>query len=1078
MKDLRRLLLLPFILTTALVSAQKKVITGKVIDKATGQPLSGATVLVDKAKTGIATKDDGTYTISISQAKSTLVFSYLGYVTQIIPVDNKTVINVFLVQSTAATESEVVVIGYGTQKRGLVTGAVSKYKNDKLDETPVSRLDQALQGKMAGVQVQNVSSEAGAAPKINIRGISSINAGASPLVVVDGQPVPDGLAFVNMGDVESVEVLKDAASAAIYGSRGASGVILITTKSGKAETPKYNFKYSLGQKRDYKRYEIWSSTQYVNNLYAEAALRYLDSAAYCVGFTTAQRTAFGNNKGNLVTAGERAEYVIEQTMRDGQGTDWQSESLRPGLFQNAQLSVSGGKKEVKYFISGSYQRDEGMMNKSDFERATLRTKIDMQLSKKVKLSLNLNPSFSRKETPSENFTNFYRYPTFLPVYHNNLTAATVNTVAQWAGIRPGDFAQPRHFTNIIYSGKMPDGSTWAPGTVSDPFGSAQNNPKSSVLNQDINASEYRVQSSADLGINILPGLDFKSLASLYVNYSTGLNYSVKNAQADGVVSKGVFSTGTNIDLLTENTFTYKKTFKDHSINVLGGFTAQKTTINKDQTTGLDFPSDDIRTLNNASSIDKSGTSGTKVQIGLISYLGRVSYDFKNKYLLSVSFRTDGSSYFAPGNKWGTFPSVSVGWVPTQEKFLENVKWLNRLKFRGSYGATGNNRTSDFAYLDLLSTGNYSFGAGTGVLSNGQVTSTTNIANPTVTWERTFQTNFGVDITVLKNRISLSVDAYTSKTERLLLQQSVQAFAGVTQYYNNIGSLKNKGVEFELSTTNVITRNFKWSTSANLSTNKNEILELGKEAYLHNSGERGEVYQNRVGDPLIQFLGFKTDGVWLSRSDIDAAIAKGLTSSLSNVFIPGGLKIVDVNGDNVIDNNDRTIIGTPYPKFTWGITNTFSYKAFDASFTLQGVQGGNVINGDPNYNESKRKVTAYNQNRWVSPNNPGDGKTPYSTVGFNWMLTDYVVEDASYFSLREINIGYKLPAAVSKFVKLNSLRVYASAQNLFFHTASGFRALNPEGRAQTGPYSSALLDGYQRGSFPIQRTFVFGVDIDF
>lgn len=1060
------------------VNAQKIVIKGKVLDESTGQPLSGVSVLADKSKKGVAADKDGLYSITVDKTTTSLVFSFIGYATQVVPITGTANIDISLKPVATNGDNEVVVIGYGTQKKSSVTGAVAKYKNERLDEAPVSRLDQALQGKMAGVQVQNISSEAGAAPKINIRGISSINAGSSPLVVVDGQPIPDGLAFVNPADVESIEVLKDAASAAIYGSRGASGVILITTKSGVAEKPKYTFKYSIGRKTDYARYDIMTSTQYVKMLYDEAALRYTDSAAYCVGFTNTQRTNFGLNKGNLVTAGERAEYVIEQQLRGGQGTDWQSESLRPGMFQNAQLSISGGKKEVKYFVSAGYQGDEGMMYKSNYERFTIRTKMDIQISKRVKLTLNLNPSYSTKESPSENFTNFYRYPSFLPLYHNDSTAKYVNTIAQWASIRPGDFAQPRHFTNIIYSGLMPDGTLWAPGTPSDPFGSAQNTPRSSTLNQDINSKEYRLQSSADLSINLLPGLDFKSLASFYVNYSTGLAYSVKNAQADGVVSRGVFSSGSNIDVLSENTFTYKKSFKDHSLNLLAGFTAQQTNINRDQTTGLDFPSDDIRTLNNASSIDKNGTFGTKNQIGLISYLGRVNYDFKSKYLLSASFRTDGSSYFAPGNKWGSFPSISVGWVPTKEKFLQNVYWLSNLKLRGSYGATGNNRISDFAFLDLLSTGNYSFGGGTGTLTSGQVTSATNIANPTITWERTFQTNFGVDLSILKNRISLSVDAYQSKTERLLLQQSVQAIAGVPQYFNNIGSLKNTGIEFELSTTNISNRNFKWTTSANLSKNKNEILELGKEAFLLNPGERTEVYQNKVGDPLIQFLGFKTDGVWLSQSDIDAAKAKGMVSNLSNVFIPGGLKIVDVNGDNIIDNNDRTIIGNPYPDFTWGVTNTFTYKAFDASFTLQGVHGGNIINGDPNYNESKRKITVYNQNRWISPANPGDGKTPYSTVGFNWMLTDYVVTDASYFSLREVNFGYRLPDAIAKIARLSSLRIYFSGQNLFFHKASNFKALNPEGRAASGPYGSSLIDGYQRGSFPIQKTFIFGIDINF
>jgi TonB-linked SusC/RagA family outer membrane protein len=686
----------------------KITVRGIVVSTETNLPLAGASIVIKGEGKGVSTDSLGSFSLKIEKGK-TIIIGYVGYENQEITPDKSGSIIIQLKTATSIGD-EVVVIGYGTQKKSSLTGAVAKYKNEKLDETPVLRLDQALQGKMAGVVVQNISSEAGSAPKINIRGISSINAGSSPLVVVDGQPIPDGLAFVNMADVESVEVLKDAASAAIYGSRGASGVILITTKSGKAEKPKYSFKYSIGQKRDYKRYDIWTSTQYVNNLYAEAALRYTDSAAYCVGFTNAQRNTFSVNKGNLVSTSEKAEYVIEQNMRNGEGTDWQSESLRPGLFQSAQLSASGGKSEVKYFISAGYQRDEGMMYKSDFERFTLRTKVDMQLSKKVKLTVNLNPSYSRKESPSENFTNFYRYPSFLPVYHNDLTAALVNLLPQWANIKPGDYAQPRHFTNNIYSGTMPDGTIWAPGTPSDPFGSAQNNPRSSVLRQDINSSEYRVQSSADLGINILPGLDFKSLASLYLNYSSGLNYANKNASADGVVSKGIFTTGSNIDLLTENTFTYRKNFKKHSINVLAGFTAQKTTVNKDQTTGLDFPSDDIRTLNNASSIDKNGTFGTKVQVGLISYLGRINYEYNNRYLVSASFRTDGSSYFAPGNKWGTFPSISVGWVASQEKFLHDVNWLSRLKLRGSYGATGNNRISDFAFLDLLNTGNYSFGA--------------------------------------------------------------------------------------------------------------------------------------------------------------------------------------------------------------------------------------------------------------------------------------------------------------------------------------------------------------------------------
>lgn len=1076
MKRIQSLLLLILLFACGSIIAQKTV-TGKVTNKETGEPLQGVSVIGDKSSGGGITKEDGTFSIKLKSSATILIFSYVGFNTQTLTLSNASVFNVSLL--AANTENaEVVVIGYGTQKKSSVTGAVAKYKNERIDEIPVARLDQALQGKMAGVVVQNTSSEAGATPKITIRGISSINASSSPLVVVDGQPIPDGLAFVNPADVESVEVLKDAASAAIYGSRGASGVILITTKSGKSEKPKYNLKYSLGQKSDYKRYNILTSSEYLELLFKEGVSRFQDSTAYTLGFSAINLATFRTNKGVLATDAERAQYVIEKTLLGGNGTDWQSESLRPGLFQNIQLSASGGKKDVQYYLSGGYQRDEGMMFKSDFQRFSLRTKMDIKFSESIKLSVNLNPSYSKRISPSENFTNFYRYPSFLPVYHNSLTASNVNQLAQWANIRPGDFAQPRHFSSIYYSGTMPDGSTWTPIGTSDPFSSAQNTPKSATLSQDIYVNEYRVQSSADLNIKILPGLDFKSQASIYLNNSSGLNFSIRNSSGDGVVSKGIYSASNFIDLLSENTLTYKKIIDKHTFNILAGFTSQKTTISRDQTTGLDYPSDNIRTLNNASQIDKAGTFGTRNQIGLVSYLGRVNYEYDSKYLFSASFRTDGSSYFGPGNKWGSFPSVSIGWIAKKEKFLSNIDWLSNLKLRGSYGATGNNRISDFAFIDLLSTGNYSFGAGTGINTSGQVTSSTNIANPSITWERTFQTNFGIDVSLLKNRISFSVDIYQSKTEKLLLQQSVQAIAGVPQYFNNIGSLKNNGIELELSSVNIQKKDFRWTTSLNFAKTKNEIIELGKESFLLTQGERTEVYQSKIGSPLVQFLGFKTDGVWLSQSDINDARAKGLTSNLANVFIPGGLKLVDINGDNIIDNNDRTSIGSPYPDFTWGITNNLNYKSFDLSFTFQGVQGGSLINGDVNYNESKRYITAYNQNRWISPMFPGDGKTPYSTIGFNWLLTDYAVQDASYFALRELNLGYRLPNSIAKAIKLSSLRVYFAAQNLLFVTAKGFRALNPEGRANAGVYSSALIDGYQRGSFPIQKTFVFGIDINF
>jgi TonB-dependent starch-binding outer membrane protein SusC len=634
---------------------------------------------------------------------------------------------------------------------------------------------------------------------------------------------------------------------------------------------------------------------------------------------------------------------------------------------------------------------------------------------------------------------------------------------------------------------MPDGSTWVNTTNVTPFNTANNTPKSVMETRTINTNDYRVLSSGDLTYNILPGFDFKSLASAYVSYSSGVDFRKRNSSRDGEINEGVYTSRLFVDLLSENTVMYSKKIKDHNFNLLGGFTAQKTKVTNDQAVGNDYPSDNITTLNTALLIvapfldangNQQGTYTLKNQIGLLSYLSRLTYDFKDKYLLSASFRSDGSSYFAPGKKWGNFPSVSVGWLASKEKFLDEATWLSNLKLRGSYGVTGNNRIEDFAFVDQLFGANYAIGSNTGSVTFGQTPSRRILSNPDITWERTFQYNGGLDVALFKNKISFSVDVYQSKTDQLLLKQAAMSFTGVPLSWNNLGSVQNDGMEFEITTHNLRTKDFKWSTSANISRVRNKILELGAESLLLNQGERTELYMNRVGGPLIQYFGYKTDGVWLSQADINAAQAAGLTSSLANVFVPGGLKLVDVNGDNKIDANDRVVMGNPYPDFTWGVTNNFNYKNFDLSFMLQGVQGGSLVNGDPNYNETKRFNRNYNSNRWVSPMFPGDGKTPYSTLGFNWMLTDYVVEDASYFALREILMGYTLPEKWVKKSKLNSLRVYFSAQNMFIQSAAGYRGINPEARFTSGPYATPVVDGYQRGSFPMPKTMLFGLDINF
>lgn len=1072
MKKIKQLLLLFCLFLQASVFAQKT-LQGTVTDSKTGVPLVGASVTLTGAKTptGTQTADDGRFTLKVpSLLNAKLMISAIGYKTQLVEVKGQDNLSVRL-EASAAVLDDVVVIGYGEQKKSHLTGAVTKLKNENLDEIPASSIDRMLIGKMAGVTVQNLSSETGVSPRIRVRGLSSISAGADPLVVVDGHPMPDGLAAVSPFDVESVEVLKDAASAAIYGSRGANGVILITTKSGKTNKPKYTLKSYYGVKEAYKLHPIMTTTEYTEKLYAEAAMRANDPTVPA-------------NRVNLITPQEKARYLAESVLSNGQSTNWQEEGLQSAGIYNIQLGVSGG-KEIRYFVSGNYQQDDGIMNHNEFNRINFRTKIDGNLSRKVKFAVNFNPSFSKTIRPTTNFTDYYRFYSGLPVFHTVATAAFVNQTAQWADIRPGDWAQPRHFSNLAYAGYMPDGTYWnsnmepnLTGGQVIPFSSANNTPKSIADRQSNITQNYRLQSGGDLSIELARGLVFKTAGSLYFNYVEREYFSKKNARSDGEVNRGEHFTRKYIDLLWENTLNYTKRAGDHNFAGLLGFTAQKTNTLETQIAGLNLPSDDIQTLNQASSIDLASSYTIKNPIGLLSYLGRVTYDYKNRYLFSASLRTDGSGYFPKGQKYGWFPAVSAGWRINEEPFLEDVLWLSNLKLRTSYGATGNNSIEPFAYLELLNMANYPLGGGTGTLENGLAANSDVLPN-ILTWERTYQYNAGIDLSVLNNRFGLSLEYYNGVTDRLLFKQAAMSFSGSNQFWNNIGKVRNRGIEVELTSNNVRSKKMEWTTSLNISSNKNTLLDLGGEAYQYNYGERNEVYASIVGAPSVQFFGYKTDGVWLSDDEIAKAQAAGLTSSLSKYFVAGGLKFVDINNDNIIDEKDRTVLGTPFPDFTWGITNTIRYSGFDLTFVIQGVQGAKLVNGDAYYNESKWYNKNYNSTkRWVSAANPGDGKTPYAADGADWMLTDHVLENGSYAALRSVILGYALRPALVKKMKLTGVRFYASGENLFYIMAKDYRGINPEARTVSGTYASPLIDGYQRGAFPIGRTVTFGVDINF
>ncbi|HOF97875.1 MAG: TonB-dependent receptor [Paludibacteraceae bacterium] len=1072
-KFLKREVLVLIALFISTISAFSQIkVTGTVLDTKR-EPLIGVNITVKGSRTGTISDFNGKFNIDVPDRQSVLVFSYIGYKTieRTIPASGQLTV---ILEEETQTIDEVVVVAYGTQKKSHLTGAVSSLKNEKMDEIPVSRVDQALQGKIAGVQINNVNPEAGAAPKIRVRGLGSISASSDPLIVIDGFPVPDGLSMVSMADVQSVEVLKDASSAALYGSRAAGGVILITTKSGEINKPKYNFKMYSGFRNPLKLPDMLSTEEYVALLYREADMRKLDPAVNGIATET---MAF-----NKITEPEKAGYLIMKYL-DDQPTDWLNEGLRDrGTMQNYQLSASGGDKNLKYFVSGNYVNEDGIMLNSTYDKFTFRAKLDAKLSKAATLGVNLSPTYSRQERPAVDLTDYMRFPSWLPIRHNEATAALTGKVA-------GDYAQPSDFNGINISGIGYNNEVWSlPGVTV--WNSSNQNPVSIRERTSIFTDDYRFQGNIYLTLNLLPGLQFKTSNGAYLLFREYNKKEQTSANKAGNPNSLTRQLTTHRELLSENTLNYNKKISNHEFDALLGFTMQQTNDNYNRIVGTNFPDEQILSFNLASQIlldspSIDGTTSFYYTESLVSLLGRLNYAYLGKYMMSASFRADGSSKFYKGNKWGTFPAFSAGWRASEEKFMKNFEWLSNLKLRVSYGLTGNNNIPQYAYMNSINTSNYVLGSGNGTLVQGMVSNSSSLGNPDITWEQTSEANYGIDFGFLNSRLNFSIEYYNSNTIQLLLQQPAMYITGHQSYWNNIGKVNNKGIEIELNTTNIANKKFTWKTSANFSTNKNKLLNYGDKEYEDNFGERSEVYRAIVGEPAIQYYGYKTDGVYTTFEEV--AAAKALKDKNGNPFtytkfapIVGGIKVVNINGDNKIDTEDRTVLGDPFPDFTWGITNTFTYKNFDLSFLIQGVQGIDIINGNVNYNEQLRYNKAYTNNRYVSPMFPGDGKTVYSntTSGSDLMLTDYCIEDGSYGAIRDFTLGYTLPQNLLKSLKLRNLRVYFSAENLVYIMAPSYRGINPEARRTASNYTSPLVDGYQRGAFPLNRTFTAGLDINF
>jgi len=1043
---LKTFFLLSALLLTSFIFAQDSyTLTGKVVSAEDSSTLPGASVTILGTKKSVITDIDGAFSIKVNTGSSIQV-AFIGKQSRVILLDGTTEISIELSDEKTKLD-EVVVVGYGTQKKSSITGSVSKLENTNLDENAVSRVDKALQGRIAGLQIQNISTEVGEAPQIRIRGLGSISASSDPLVVVDGFPVQNALEFINPSTIESVEVLKDASSTAIYGSRGANGVILITTKSGSDTKTLYEFKSYFGVKSVYEKIDLLDTYEYTDMLRNE---RQLDEN-YRAGLT-------GATPGTIAYTSR--EKGMRQVADNGGNTDWQDEGTRNfATIKNYQLNVSGGGKTSNYYVSGQYIEDEGIMSDNFLKRVNFQSRIRAKLSPKLTLDVNVRPSYSVKRRSTIAYSDLTRSLSFMPVYHNAYTAALT-------GYPEGSYAQGRHFNNVNFN--YTDENGVPQNYTTSLWGTNNNTPISRMENEKRFYHDYRMLTNFALDWKITKDLTFRTSGGANVDYS---NYErFRNSKADQTAQViGEDDSNLNVNLLTENTLTYKYKNDNHSFDILGGFTYQKTNIKGTGIYGTQFPSDYIETINAANVIDANETFTRKENIGLVSYLARVNYAYKDKYLLSIAARADGSSLFGPENKYGLFPSASIGWNVSEENFWkENVDFINRFKLRTSFGVTGNNDITNYSFTNLLYTSNYSLGTGTGSVTSGLAENGSVLGNPEIGWEQTLEYDSGADISFFGNKLNLTFDYYYSVTDKLLLQQNVSYITGHDQFFNNIGKIQNRGYEIEVSG-NLRTKNFSWKPSFNISANQNKLISLGGEAQFISQGERNEEYIAKVGDKAIQFYGYKMIGVWQSADEL-----------ANNPHSPddavGGIRVADINGDGVINASDRTTLGSPFPDFTWGFYNSFAYKNIDLNFLVQGSVGGEVFFGDGYYNEMRYLYKDFTQGRWFSEGVPAT--KPRENNGRAWQNTDYLIQDASYMSLRTVTLGYTVPEDFIKKIGLKKARFYFSGENLLYIKASDFWGLNPEGITTSGIYASPLMSGYQRGAFPVQRTISFGIDINF
>jgi TonB-linked SusC/RagA family outer membrane protein len=1057
--------LLALLLFLALLPAiaQNRVINGNVTGP-DGKPLSGATVTLKGTKNGTSTDKDGNYSLHIAVQEGQLVISSVGYEAKELPLGSGSTVNASLKLKATQTE-EVVVIGYGTAKRKDLTGSVGRVNISDMDKAPVASFDQALAGRVAGVQVTASDGQPGSSINIVIRGANSVTQANSPLYVVDGFPLENANNnTINPDDIESIEILKDASATAIYGARGANGVVIITTKKGKIGEPVVSYNGYYGSQKVVKKMQVLNPYQYVQyQLEANPS-----TAAYVPGSLPTPRQLF-------LSGGTTMDYYKDTA----QFLDYQSQLIQTAPMFDNTLSLTGGTEKTRYAVSGNIFDQKGIIITSAYKRYQGRVVLDQTVSKKLKVGVNANYAYLKQSGLAVGASNY---------------SGTLNLMYSAWGFRPVN-PSPASTAALSSAGGnfgLDDESTIDP-TVSptndyrfNPTKSLQNTLNDNITNElTANAyMEYKI--IPDLTLRVTGGVVNRSLVTnIFYNSQTsqGSPQVANSAGPNGSVTNNKFNSWLN-----ENYLTYNKVFNhDHSLNVVAGFTSQGINTSTYGFTAVKVPNEALG-INALSQGTITSSQSLASSNGALSFLGRVNYGYKSKYLLTASYRADGSSKFAPENHWAYFPTGAIAWRFTEEKFMEGLSSiLTDGKLRVSYGVTGNNRVSDFPYLPAYSQSNtqapYTFN---NVPMAGAVPTT--IGNKDLKWETTTQWNLGMDLAVMKFA-TITADVYQKNTSNLLLNAAVPTSSGYATAFKNIGKISNRGLELSINTVNIQNKRFTWTSSFNIAFNQNKVIQLAENqesilSYTAFDTKFSTVgsYIAKVGQPLGLMYGLVTDGVY-QYSDFDQTTAK--TYVLKNEVTtngntraniqPGDIKFKDINGDKVIDANDATVIGHSLPKHIGGFANNLNYKGFDLNIFFQWSYGNDIMNANNyTFNGGSTSVNQFESftNRWTPTNT---NTNIVRTGGFNGSYTaysNYTVEDGSYLRLKTLALGYSLPPSVLSRLKIKRLRVYTSMQNVF--TWTKYSGQDPE----VNLYNSVLTGGFDYSSYPKARVITFGANVDF